>query len=145
MDLLYEDQKIVPKKLLNLVKNDAEQIADSMIKILNESAKDVLEETMNLILEATIIVDFKRMRETNRALEQTIVKLNKEEETNANEYTILKNAQRNSSHTSVANDSAVMTFKRRKLVRPAFDENNCRSDLNHRLPCQTLDTGNDKS
>lgn len=161
MDLLYEDQKIVPKKPLNrkpfirkvgsgetnrsgkhasVVKNDAEQTADSMMRVLKESANEVLEETMNHILAETRMVDFKRRRETNRTSEQSTVKLNKEEETNANEHTVLQNAQGNSSQTAVAKDSADKPFKRRKLVRPVFDENNCRSDLNHQLPCQTLDT-----
>lgn len=161
MDLLYEDQKIVPKKPLNrkpfirkvgsgetdrsgkhaaVVKNDAEQTADSMMRVLKESANEVLEETMNHILAETRMVDFKRRRETNRASEQTTVKLNKEEETNANEYTVLQNALGNSSQTAVAKVSADKPIKRRKLVRPAFDENNCRSDLNHQLPCQTLAT-----
>ena len=161
MDSLYEDQKIVPKKPLNrkpfirkvgsgetnrsgkhasVVKNDAEQTADSMMRVLKESANEVLEETMNHILAETRMVDFKRRRETNRTSEQSTVKLNKEEETNANEHTVLQNAQGNSSQTAVAKDSADKPFKRRKLVRPVFDENNCRSDLNHQLPCQTLDT-----
>lgn len=161
MDSLYEDQKIVPKKPLNrkpfirkvgsgetnrsgkhasVVKNDAEQTADSMMRVLKGSANEVLEETMNHILAETRMVDFKRRRETNRTSEQSTVKLNKEEETNANEHTVLQNAQGNSSQTAVAKDSADKPFKRRKLVRPVFDENNCRSDLNHQLPCQTLDT-----
>jgi len=100
MDLLYEDQKTVPKKLLNrkpfirndgssktnrlgkhatFVKNDAEETdADSVIRVLNESANEVLEETMNLILAAIRMVDFKRRREKNQASEQTTIKLNKE-------------------------------------------------------------------
>ncbi|KAH0725691.1 hypothetical protein KY284_001556 [Solanum tuberosum] len=91
MDLLYEDQKTVRKKPLNrkpfirndgsgetnrsgkhatVVKNDAkETAADSMIRVLNESANEVLEETMNLILVAIRMVDFKRRREKNQALE----------------------------------------------------------------------------
>ncbi|KAG5630295.1 hypothetical protein H5410_002012 [Solanum commersonii] len=100
MDLLYEDQKTLPKKPLNrkpfirndgsgetnrsgkhviVVKNDAEETAvDSMIRVLNESANEVLEETMNLILAAIKIVDYKRRREKNQASEQTTIKLNKE-------------------------------------------------------------------
>ncbi|KAH0720339.1 hypothetical protein KY285_005145 [Solanum tuberosum] len=80
MDLLYKDQEIVPKKPLNrkpfirndgsgetnrsgkhaiIVKNDAEQTAaNSMMKVLNESANEVLKETMNLILAATRMVNF---------------------------------------------------------------------------------------
>lgn len=165
MDLLYEDQNIVPKKPLNrkpfirkvgggetnrsgkhaaVVKNDAEQSGDSMTRVLRESANEVLEETMNHILAETRMVDFKRRRETNRASEQTNVKLNIEEKTNANdEYRVLQNAQGNSSQTAMSKDSADKPFKRRKLVRPAFDENSCRSDLNHQLPCQTL--GSDSS
>ncbi|KAH0773594.1 hypothetical protein KY290_010731 [Solanum tuberosum] len=145
MDLLYEDQKIVPKKQLTLVKNDAEQIVDSMIRVLKESANEVVEETMNDVLAKTIMVDFKHRRETNRASEQTIVKLNKEEDTNANEYIVLKNAQGNNSQTSVGKDSADIPFKYRKIVRLAFDENNYRSDLNDQLTYQTLDTGTVKS
>ncbi|KAG5571832.1 hypothetical protein H5410_061598 [Solanum commersonii] len=147
MDLLYEDQEIVPKEPLNrkpfirndgfgetnrsgkhatVLKNDAEQDAvDSMMKVLNESANEVLEETMNLILAATRMIT---------------IKLNKEEETSANEYKVLQNAQGNSSQTVVAKDLADKSFKRSKLVCPAFDENNCRSDLHHQLPCQTLAT-----
>ncbi|KAH0725362.1 hypothetical protein KY284_001227 [Solanum tuberosum] len=85
MDLLYEDQKAVPKEPLNrkpfirtdgssetnrsgkhatIVKNDAEETAaDSIMRVLNESANEVLEETMNLFMAATIMVDFKRRRE----------------------------------------------------------------------------------
>uniref|UniRef100_A0A3Q7F1M0 Uncharacterized protein n=1 Tax=Solanum lycopersicum TaxID=4081 RepID=A0A3Q7F1M0_SOLLC len=131
---------LVPGKHASVVKNDAEQTADSMMRVLKGSANEVLEETMNHILAETRMVDFKRRRETNRTSEQSTVKLNKEEETNANEHTVLQNAQGNSSQTAVAKDSADKPFKRRKLVRPVFDENNCRSDLNHQLPCQTLDT-----
>ncbi|KAG5570452.1 hypothetical protein H5410_060218 [Solanum commersonii] len=91
MDLLYEDQKTLPKKPLNrkpfiqndgsgetnrsgkhatVVKNDAEEtVVDSIIRVLNESANEVLEETMNLILAAIIIVDYKRRREKNQASE----------------------------------------------------------------------------
>lgn len=159
MDLLYKDQKIVPKKPLNrkpfirkagcgetnksgkhaaVVKNDAEQPGDSMMRVLRKSANEVLEETTNHILAETRMVDFKRRRETNRASEQTNAKLNEEEKKNADEQSILQNAQGNSSQTAVAKDSADKPFKRRKLVRPAFDENNCKSDSNHQLPCQTL-------
>ncbi|KAH0776660.1 hypothetical protein KY290_008071 [Solanum tuberosum] len=116
-----------------VVRNYAEQTtADSMMKVLNESANDVLEEIMKLILAATRMVDFKPRKE----------------ETNANEYKVLQNAQGNSSQTVVAKDSADKSFKRRKLVCPAFDENNCKSDLNHQLPSQTLampKTGNSDS
>ncbi|MCD7445797.1 hypothetical protein HAX54_000035 [Datura stramonium] len=160
MDLLYEDQKIVSKKPFDrkpfirkvgrgetnrsgkhaaVVKNDAEQPSDSMMRVLRESANEVLEETTNHVLAETRMMDFKRRRETNRASEQTNAKLNKEEKTNANEYTV-QNAQGNSSQNAVAKDSADKSSKRRKLVRPAFGENNCRSDLNHQLPCQTLGT-----
>ncbi|KAG5571831.1 hypothetical protein H5410_061597 [Solanum commersonii] len=123
MDLLYEDQKIAPKKLGKhgtVIKNDAEQTFDSMIRVLKESANEVVEETMNDVLAETIM---------------TIVKLNKEEDTNANEYIVLKNAQGNNSQTSVGKDSADIPFKYRKLVRLAFYENNCRSDLNDQLTC----------
>ncbi|KAK6786286.1 hypothetical protein RDI58_014811 [Solanum bulbocastanum] len=63
---------------------------------------------------------------------------NKEEETNANEYTVLKNSQGNNSQTSVAKDSVDKPFKRRKLLCPTFDENNCRSDLKHQLPSKHI-------
>ncbi|PHT55336.1 hypothetical protein CQW23_03822 [Capsicum baccatum] len=156
MDLLYKNQKIVPKKPLNrkpfirevgnresnrsgkhsaVVKNDTEQPGDSMTRVLCESAKEVLEETTNHVLAETRMVDFKRRRQTNRASEQTNDKSNKEENTNAVELRVLQNAQGNSSQTAVVKDSADKPLKRRKLVRPAFDENNCRSDLNHQLPC----------
>ncbi|KAH0773595.1 hypothetical protein KY290_010732 [Solanum tuberosum] len=146
MDLLYDDQEIIPKEPLNrkpfirndgfgetnrsgkhatIFKNDAKQdVVDSMMKVVNESANEVREETANLILAATRMVDFKRNKE----------------EINANEYRVVQNAQGNSSQTVVAKDSADKSFKRRKLVCPAFDENNCRSDLHHQLPCQTLAT-----
>lgn len=156
MDLLYKDQKIVPKRPLSrkpfirevgcgetnrsgkhavVVKNDTEQSDESMMRVLRGSANEVLEETTNHVLAETRMVDFKRRRETNRASEQTNAKSDKEENTNANEHTVLQNAQGNSSQTAVANDSADKPLKRRKLVRPAFDENNCGSDLNHQLPC----------
>ncbi|KAG5586373.1 hypothetical protein H5410_046807 [Solanum commersonii] len=64
----------------------------------------------------------------------------KEEETNANEYRVLQNEQGNSSQIVVAKDSPDKSFKHRKLVCPAFDENNYRSDFNHQLPCQSLAT-----
>uniref|UniRef100_M1C4M5 Leucine-rich repeat family protein / protein kinase family protein n=1 Tax=Solanum tuberosum TaxID=4113 RepID=M1C4M5_SOLTU len=64
---------------------------------------------------------------------------NKEEETNANEYTVLKNSQGNSSQTSVAyKDSADKPFKRRKVLRPTFDENNCRRKYILRLVAETI-------
>ncbi|KAG5570451.1 hypothetical protein H5410_060217 [Solanum commersonii] len=44
------------------------------------------------------------------------------------------------SQTVVAKNSVDKPFKHRKLECPAFDENNCRSDLNNQLPCQTLTT-----
>ncbi|OIT06242.1 PREDICTED: uncharacterized protein LOC109209666 [Nicotiana attenuata] len=168
MDLLYEDQNIVPKKPLNrkpyirkvgygetnrsgkhaaVVKNDAEQPGDSMMRVLRESANEVLEETLNHVLAETRVVDFKRRRQTNRASEQTNAKFN-EVKTNASEHTVLQNAQENSCKTAVAKDSADKPSKHRKLVRPVFDENNSRSDLNHQLPCHTVDkvnTGNSDS
>ncbi|KAK4347496.1 hypothetical protein RND71_033835 [Anisodus tanguticus] len=168
MDLLYEDQKILPKKPLNrkpfirkighgetirsgkhaaVVKNDPEQPDDSMMGVVRESANEVLE-TTNHVLAETRVVDFKRRRETTRASEKTNAKINKEEKTYANEHRVLQNAQENSSETAVAKGSADKPSKRRKLVRPAFDENNSRSDLNHQLPCQTIDkvkTGNSDS
>ncbi|KAH0725361.1 hypothetical protein KY284_001226 [Solanum tuberosum] len=53
-------------KHVTVVKNDADETAiDSMMRVLNESANEVLEETMNLILAATRMVDFKRIREKN--------------------------------------------------------------------------------
>lgn len=147
MDLLYKDQKIVPKKPLSrkpfirkvgsgetnrsgkhaaIVKNDAEQPGDSMMRVVGESANEVLEETTNHILAETRMVDFKRRRETKRASEQTDVELKKEEKINADEHTVLRNAQGNSSQNAVAKDSSDKPFKRRKLVRPTFDENNCK-------------------
>ncbi|KAM3285838.1 putative protein isoform X1 [Capsicum chacoense] len=144
MDLLYKNQKIVPKKPLNrkpfirevgsgesnrsgkhaaVVKNDTEQPGDSMTRVLSESAKEVLEETTSNVLAETRMVDFKRRRETNRASEQTNDKSNKEENTNADDSSVLQNAQGNSSQTAVVKDSADKPLKRRKLVRPAFDEN----------------------
>ncbi|KAG5576870.1 hypothetical protein H5410_057004 [Solanum commersonii] len=113
MDLLYEDQKTLPKKPLNrkpfiqndgsgetnrsgkhatAVKNDAEETAvDSMIRVLNESANEVLEETMNLILAAIKIVDYKRRRKKNQASEQTTIKLNKENFLSRKHATVVKN------------------------------------------------------
>ncbi|CAN4080357.1 unnamed protein product [Withania somnifera] len=162
MDLLYKDHKIVPKKPLSrkpfirkvgfgetnrsgkhaaVVKNDTEQLGESMMRVLRGSGNEVLEETTNHVLAETRMVDFKRRRETNRVSEQTNAKSNEEEKTNANEHIVLQNAQGNSSQTAVANDSADKPLKRRKLVRPAFDENNCGSDLNH----QHVKTGNSDS
>ncbi|KAH0702471.1 hypothetical protein KY285_016749 [Solanum tuberosum] len=114
MDLLYEDQKTVPKKLLNrkpfirndgssktnrsgkhatFIKNDAEETAaDSVIRVPNESANEVLEETMNLILAAIRMVDFKRRREKNQASEQTTIKLNKKNFLSSRKHaTVVKN------------------------------------------------------
>ncbi|XP_060195794.1 uncharacterized protein LOC132625043 isoform X2 [Lycium barbarum] len=169
MDVLYKDQKIVPKKPLNwkpyirkvehgetnrsgkhvaVIKNDLEQPDDSIMRVLRESADEVLEGSMNHVLAETRVVDFKRRRKTSRASEKTNAKLNKEEKTNDNEHTVLQNAQENSSETAIAKDSADKPIKRRKLVRPAFDENNSTSDLKDQLPCQTLDkvkTGNSDS
>ena len=94
MDSLYEDQKIVPKKPLNrkpfirkvgsgetnrsgkhasVVKNDAEQTADSMMRVLKESANEVLEETMNLVLPVIRMVEFKRTGEKNQASEKNTI------------------------------------------------------------------------
>ncbi|KAH0657891.1 hypothetical protein KY289_026639 [Solanum tuberosum] len=57
-------------KHATFVKNDAEETAaDSVIRVLNESANEVLEETMNLILAAIRMVGFKRRREKNQASE----------------------------------------------------------------------------
>ncbi|KAH0765229.1 hypothetical protein KY285_001100 [Solanum tuberosum] len=55
MDLLYESRKHA-----TVVKNDTnETAADSMVRVLNENANAVLEETMNLILAATRMVEKK--------------------------------------------------------------------------------------
>ncbi|KAH0712339.1 hypothetical protein KY289_008298 [Solanum tuberosum] len=101
-----------------------------MMKVLNETTVERLEWLISSI-------GGRKIEFQNR---HTTIKLNKEEETNANEYTVLQNAQGNSSQTEVAKDSTDKSFKRRKLICLAFDENNCRSDLSHQLPCQTLAT-----
>ncbi|KAG5630296.1 hypothetical protein H5410_002013 [Solanum commersonii] len=116
MDTTVDEIMDLSRKHATAVKNDTEETAaDSMVRALNENANEVLKEIMNLILAATKM-------------------------TNANEYTVLKNAQGNSSQTVVAKNSADKPFKHRKLECPAFDENNRRSDLNNQLPCQTLTT-----
>ncbi|KAG5614294.1 hypothetical protein H5410_014118 [Solanum commersonii] len=115
MDLLYEDQKKLPKKPLNrksfirndgsgetnrsgkhatVVKNDAKETAvDSMIRVLNESANEVLEETMNLILAAIRIVDYKR--ETNRSRKHATAVKNDTEETAADSMVRVLNENAN--------------------------------------------------